>query len=183
MIPVEDDDNDEREEGEAEKEVKGEEEGQDKDTHNDGPPAHKPPPYTSFAANPINNNGTSSKGKRKKGSVVWCLRVLKMLKSVGGLAILLLAYTFIGAWIMMRIEGPEEDAQKAQVREVVNVLTTTTMLRSNKDVVVVVVVAAAVVVVVVVDVVVVVVDDHHHNYNDNDDDDDEDDDDDDDEDK
>ena len=44
------------------------------------------------------------------------MRAFKLLRSLGGLILLLLLYTFLGAWIMMTIEGPHEDAQKQEVR-------------------------------------------------------------------
>nr|KAG5688098.1 hypothetical protein BaRGS_031291 [Batillaria attramentaria] len=45
-----------------------------------------------------------------------CLRAaFKLLRSLLGLVVLLLAYTFLGAWIMMSIEAPAENMQRAEV--------------------------------------------------------------------
>lgn len=48
-------------------------------------------------------------------SVQGCLKkVYKLLRSLLGLVITLLAYTFFGAWIIMAIEGPAETTQRAE---------------------------------------------------------------------
>ena len=48
--------------------------------------------------------------------VVTCLsKLFKLLRSIGGLIIILLVYTFLGAWIMVKLESPKEDAQKIEV--------------------------------------------------------------------
>ncbi|XP_025093566.1 TWiK family of potassium channels protein 18-like isoform X2 [Pomacea canaliculata] len=54
---------------------------------------------------------TTSTGKLKS----CCTRLVSLVRSIGGLIVLLLAYTFIGAWIMMELESPTEKQHIAEV--------------------------------------------------------------------
>ncbi|XP_070212505.1 potassium channel subfamily K member 18-like isoform X2 [Littorina saxatilis] len=88
----------------------------------EAPPAYTTTTPTPTATDPSNNGGSnngpaSNKNgkKRTRGVVWWLVKVFKMVRTIGGLIFLLLAYTFLGAWMMMKIEGPKEDAQKKEV--------------------------------------------------------------------
>ncbi|XP_076461211.1 uncharacterized protein LOC143293826 isoform X2 [Babylonia areolata] len=72
-----------------------------------------PPAYTTHTPTPTPSN--SHKGGPRRPRKTWWQRLLKLVKSLGGQAALLLAYTFLGAWMMMSIEGPREDAQRLEV--------------------------------------------------------------------
>ncbi|KAL8604897.1 hypothetical protein ACOMHN_028525 [Nucella lapillus] len=69
---------------------------------------YPPPAYTPPTPSPrVRRSGGSNK--------TLCRRLVKVVKSLGGQAALLLAYTFLGAWMMMSIEGPREDSLRQQV--------------------------------------------------------------------
>ncbi|KAL8599884.1 hypothetical protein ACOMHN_025416 [Nucella lapillus] len=87
-----------------------------------------PPAYTSTPITPSHTQqdvgggggggeGVSSRCRHSQADgLTTCLKMMvRWVRSVGGLIVLLLAYTFFGAWIMITIEGPAEVQQKQKV--------------------------------------------------------------------
>ena len=79
------------------------------------PPAYITPTSTN-TANATGNMPSKTNVYSQADGVVACLsKLFKLLRSIGGLIIILLVYTFLGAWIMVKLESPKEDAQKMEV--------------------------------------------------------------------
>ncbi|XP_076469841.1 uncharacterized protein LOC143300169 [Babylonia areolata] len=65
----------------------------------------------------VHSNSDNSNGNAD-GLMTFLKTLMTWLRSVGGLIVLLLAYTFFGAWVMMTVEGPAEIQQMQKVYNV-----------------------------------------------------------------
>ena len=79
------------------------------------PPAYITPTSTNTVNTPGNMPSKTNVYSQADGVVTCLSKLFKLLRSIGGLIIILLVYTFLGAWIMVKLESPKEDAQKIEV--------------------------------------------------------------------